>query len=325
MTQPANDTLSSWPVPRLSVVVVVLGGADYIPRVLKALEGQTDVEEFEIVVPCDDRVPNPAALAKQFPRVVFFQVEGRRSYAELRAIGVRRSRGAVVALTEDHCIPQSDWAAQILRAHEAPHAAVGGAVEKLEPDTALNWALYLADYVRYQNPMPEGMTMHLTDCNVTYKRSWLTTIADVWRDEFHEPIVHAALRAAGGTLWFSPRVVVKQQRSVRLIDAIRDRYAFGRLFGGGRVASAPLMRRMVFAAAALLLPFLLIARVAGHVFRKRRSVGAFLHALPALSLLSTVWALGELVGYLTGRPGAGLRPSALKAASEGRTEERAAT
>ncbi len=295
-------------IPGLSVVVVVLAGRAYLLRCLQALKDQVGVSDAEILVPCDDRVPDIPTLEAQFPPVRFLPIKGRRTCAELRAIGVQEAQGAIVALTEDHCTPTPDWCAQILKAHRMPHAAIGGAVEKELPDTALNWAMYLADYARYMGPALEGLTNHLTDCNVSYKRSALEAIANVWRDEFHEPTVHGALQAHGESLWFSPRIIVHQRRSLRLGATIRDRYIFGRLFGSGRVTVATTPRRLIYAGLAILLPPLLIGRVASHVIRKRRCVGAFLRALPILVLLSSVWALGECVGYLTGQSDASLAP-----------------
>jgi hypothetical protein len=196
---------------------------------------------------------------------------------------------------------------EILRAHEQPYGAIGGAVEKAAPDSALNWSLYLVDYVRYANPISAGVVHHLTDCNVSYKRSALTQIEGVWRKEFHEPEVHASLEAAGHDLSFSPRIVVRQQRSMGFREAIRDRYEFGRLFGGRRAAGVALSRRLSYIMASFFLPVLLTGRVAVHVLRRKRYMGAFLRALPFALLLNTTWAWGEFIGYLTRQAGRSLK------------------
>jgi hypothetical protein len=259
------------------------------------------------------------AFQKQFPTVRFMSAGGRRTYAELRALGVSQARSAVIALTEDHCTPDPDWCDRILQAHKASHAAVGGAVEKAAPDTALNWALYLADYGRYMNPRAAGVSRELTDCNVSYKSAALRAITPVWQTEFHEPVVHGALHACGQSLWFSPHIIVHQQRSLQLGKAIKDRYAFGRLFGAGRFPApdyllfAVSLRRLIYSAWAILLPVVLSGRVAAQVFHKRRCVVAFFRALPALVLLNSAWACGEFVGSVTGLPNVSLTPQARSA------------
>jgi hypothetical protein len=293
----------------LSVVVVVLEGQTALSRCLTALTQQVGVPRPEMIVPCDASFGDSSALRVAFPDVSFLNVEGHhRTYAELRALGVHKARGAIVALTEDHCTPRPDWCRNILEAHSNAHDVVGGAVDKEGPDTAVNWALYLADYVRYMNPVLEGSCNTLTDCNVSYKRAVLETVVEVWTEEFHEPAVHGALQASGMSLWLSPRIVVHQQRHSRLMDALKDRYAFGRLFGSTRVMGTPFLRRITYAGCALLLPPLLISRIAAHVVRTRRCTKAFVYALPALGLLTMAWSWGELMGYLTRRPEKSLRP-----------------
>src|SRR5262249_23045683 len=159
-------------------------------------------------------------------------------------------------------------------------------------DHVLGWAFYLADYLRYLDPA-EGPSPHLTDGNVTYKRAALAEVGGVWETEFHENVVHGALQAKGMSLWLSPRIVVRQKRHITLRDALRDRYAFGRLFGSTRVEGMGAVARLKLTVLSVLLPAVLLLRVAQHVLRTRRYAAEWLRALPALLLISTVWAWGE--------------------------------
>jgi hypothetical protein len=293
-------------IPPISVIVVTVGGHFYIPRCLDALTRQQGIEEVEIIVACDERSGDVQPLHEQYPDVRFLQLDRNRTFAELRAHGVKKSTGSIVALTEDHCIPEPDWCGQIVKAHSGQHAAVGGAVEKEVPDTAINWALYLCDYLRYSHPIVEGPSHSLTDCNVSYKKAALEAIADVWADEFHEPNVHLALKQRAESLWLSPRIVVRQQRSFNFYEALWDRFNFGRLFGALRLAESSFSKRLIYAGSSFILPLLLIGRITGLVFRKRRCIASFFRALPALVILTVVWASGEFLGYATARPGTAL-------------------
>lgn len=295
-----NQNLSS--APALSVVVVVLAGRPYLARCLTALTQQASAPDIEIIVPCDESMDYVPSLRILFPEVQFHCMSGQLTYAELRAAGFRQARGKLVALTEDHCTPAPDWARRIIEAHSGPHAAIGGAVEKREPDTTLNWAVYLCDFSRYMNPVRRGPAFYLTDCNVSYKRAALQKIAEVWAGAFHETAVHSALRARGETLWLSPDILVYQQRDLRLGPALRERYAFGRLFAAIRVAGQPAARRLIYVVFTPILPALLLGRATMNVLRKGRHAGSLLRALPAMALLASVWSFGEFVGYLTGRP-----------------------
>ena len=293
---------------KLSIVVIILQGRESLKQCLTSLTQQQEPTEIEIIVPYDQTNLEVSRIQALFPTVQFLAFEGQRTYAELRSLGVQQAIGKVIAVTEDHCIPKEDWCKQILQAHTASHVAIGGAVEKRAPDSALNWSLYFADYGRYMNPISTGPVKELTDCNVTYKRTALEQIASIWQEEFHEPEVNGSLQGLGETLWLSPKIIVYQQRSIPFKAAIRDRYVFGRLFGGRRALTLSGLKRLVYAGTAIILPFLLTSRIAGHAIRKRRFIGQFFKSLPFLLVLNSVWAMGEGVGYFTGRPENSLSP-----------------
>jgi hypothetical protein len=297
--------------PLLSVCVIQFTSRAHLIRCLDALGVQQGVEP-EVLVPYDDSLEDSAGLRARFPHCSFLHSAGRRTPAELRATATHASSGEIISFLEDHCVPVSDWAMNLLDAHGAPHAAVGGAVDKgflpgERGDSALNWAVYFTDYSRYMNPQPGGSATSLTDCNVSYKRAALDAIRESWEMEFHENVVNDLLAERGGTLWLAPQVLVHEQRSLTLGSALRDRYAFGRLFGSTRVAGVPLVRRLTLAAGAGVMPPVLIARVAGNLFRRRRHRAQFFRTLPVLALVTSTWMLGEFVGYLTGRAAPSLR------------------
>jgi hypothetical protein len=175
-------------------------------------------------------------------------------------------------------------------------------------DSTVNWSVYLHDYGRYMSPLPAGSTDYLTDCNVTYKRSILDQYTALWRTEFHETTVNWALTKDGHTLWLAPELSVGQRRIFTFAHAVWDRYAFGRLFASTRVAATSLGRRAYYAVFTPVLPALLVARAGQTVLSKRRAIDQFLRSLPMLLLLTSVWSVGELVGYLTGTAPKALSP-----------------
>jgi len=295
--------------PVLSVVVVALDGGGNLARCLQALQRQDAPPSMEIIVAIESRL-HDVKMSEQFPDVEFiWPSPGRHTFAELRAAGVRMSSGEIVAITEDQCIPPARWCANVVAEHRARfNAAIGGPVDKEGSDSALNWAIYLRELgVGYMPPVTDGPSAQLTDCNVTYKRAALDTLAEIWRDAFHEPKVHGALIARGDPLWLAAGLLTMQQRSFQLGPALRERYEFGRLYGAMRVANVAAARRLLMAAASLLLPFLLVSRVFLTAFRKGRHQWQCFRALFFLSLFAAVWSWGELLGYLTALPPANWR------------------
>lgn len=296
--------------PRLSIVVVVLAGRVSLARCLDGMAALRGVGAVEVIIAYDDHHPDVDSLIPRYPDAVFAHLPGRRTYGEIRTLGMRHAHAGVVALTEDHCVPDAGWGEAILAAHRAPHAAIGGPVDKRGPDNATSWAVYLLDYARYASPLPEGPARELTDCNVSYKREALVATASLWATEFHEPEIHGALTAQGSTLWQSPAIAVQQQRTLTLSAALRERFDFGRLLGSLRAASAPPARRVMLAVLGCAVPLLIVWRVLTHARRAPALRAPLLRTLPWVVLLAAAWGAGEIAGYATGRPPRGLQPKA---------------
>lgn len=289
--------------PSLSVIIVALDGGSNLARCLHALASQQNPPRLEILVAHDDRLADPAGLRTRFPGVTFIPCAARLNFPAIRAAGMCRANSDLIAATEDQCIPPPLWCANIVAAHSAiPAGAIGGPVEKVEPDTLLNWAVYLREFGEYMPPLPEGPRNNLTDCNVTYKRAALAAVTPLWESEFHEPLVHAALRHAGQQLWLSPSLVTSQQRSFTFSCAVAERYRFGRLYGALRANAIGSVRRWLLILASLLIPLLLLVRVFLWVLRRPRRLGIFLAASPFLVLFSVAWCWGEFLGYLSRQP-----------------------
>jgi hypothetical protein len=137
---------------------------------------------------------------------------------------------------------------------------------------------------------------------VSYKRAALDAVRPVWAGRFHEPAVNGALVARGERLLLSSRVVVRQNRvDLGLIDALRERFIWGRSYAAARSRMAPASRVLVYAALSPVLPAVLLVRMARQVLEKGRHRREFLRALPVTAGLLMAWAAGEGVGYLTRR------------------------
>ena len=306
--------------PELSVVVNALLGGAYLRRTLDALAAQKGAA-IEVLVPFCPGLDRVAELSGAYPKVRFIEVTGLPAEATLgdpglahliydrrRAVGLAAARGRIVALTEDQMVPDAGWCAAVVRSHSAPHGAIGGAVENSGAG-ALHRALYFCDFGRYQLPFGSGAAVYLTDQNVSYKREALEKIRGVWEQHYHEPEVHDALRAAGETLWLAPECVVRMDRGgLTLARQLRERFAWGRVFGGQRARRVTTGRRTVLAVLSPLIPALIVWRRMRDALRKGNPWCMVLATVPAITLLTLAWASGEAWGYITARPFPGTAP-----------------
>jgi hypothetical protein len=310
----AEGARKSSGAPDLTIIITVVSGKDMVGRCLDALTPQVNFDEAEIIVPYDERAAGVGELSEDYPGVRFhFISDGEaalndetdslehRFYDRRRAVGLALARAPLIAMTEDHAIPASDWCRRIIEAHRQPYAVIGGAIDN-GADAALNWAIYYCDFGRYGRPFPGRLAEYASDVNISYKRSALEAIGDTWHSAYHETTVNWTLRSRGEEIFLDPSIVVYQHRPpITFAQAYRERIEWGRVFAETRVAACGRWQRVFYGACAPLLPVLLLSRVARHMIRQRRSIRQIAKTLPLAALLLTGWALGELSGYIAGR------------------------
>ena len=300
------------PAPELSIVVALISGkTEDLERCLSALDNQTGISSPEVLVPYDNACEHVLELAARFPGVTFVPLEGvdtrqaragasREHHDQLRTLGLRRARGEFVILTEDHAHADPKWASSLLAllARKPAAGCAGGAVE-WGGRTMLSYAVYLCDFGRYQNPIPEAQAQYVSDSNVCYRRASLESIAGAWPSRYQETIVHDALARHGAELWLTPAAMVWQGRTgLTWRAALQERRVWGRSYAGSRVAAG--VQRLLLAALTPALPLVLTWRLVSAARRKGRDVSQTLRVVPALLALNSAWALGEFTGYLRG-------------------------
>lgn len=292
----------------VAVVSDTLGTPDttHLEPCLQALSSQAAGQDAEIIVPHTSDLLNAASLRSRYPKVRFVECAdvaksstgSREHHDELRARGILASRGEVVALLEDHGIPAPGWVQAIEEAHREPVAAVGGPIDNGIPK-ALNEAICLCDFAKYQSPVPDGESAFASDANVSYKRSSLDAIREVWKERFQETAVNWALRSRGDRIVLSQKMALQQYRqNLDLSTAMRERYIWGRSYARARASAAPLAMRLLWTVFSPMLPFLLLTRIAALSRRRSRAV-QMIRSTPLLIPLLASWSSGEFAGYMS--------------------------
>lgn len=293
--------------PALSVVVVTVYDSEHLSRCLDALMNQVDPPTMEIIAVYHERVPGIQALMEEHPEVIFLLAPGDQTQDRMLALGINRTRGGIIALTVDHCTPERHWCRRMVDAHASGHGAIGGGLEfGDQPSTAANWAVHLYDYCSYgyyQFPVKNGPARELSDCNVSYRREVLTSIADRWTDSFHVPIINRLLGGSGTMLRFSSGLLVYQHRSIDFASAARIAYTRGRAFASARVGGYGFMKRLRYTLLSPLLPAKLIAKLLVNMLPKGAHRMEFARAFPLIVIFLFLWSAGEFKGFLTGRRG----------------------
>lgn len=302
--------------PILSIVLTIVQGGSYVRDFLEAVRSFDDPPPLDVIIPYDASVADVAEYAKDFPEVTFLDLgvidpirpitseAGKHElYDRRRSAGLAAAKGDIIGILEDRGLPQADWARTIVRLYaETGKNVIGGAIECMEPVSPLNWAFYVTDFGRYGRPFETGPADWVSDVNLTYSRKVLDETQHLWKDRYHEPIVHWHLIEQGEELWLSNEVVVHHRRpKATFRELLPERFDWGRLFGELRVRNQSAPKRLALIAAGPLIPPLLWFRHYKLQASKGRGL-RYLKALPYVMLLSTAWTLGEVWGYITKRP-----------------------
>jgi len=143
---------------------------------------------------------------------------------------------------------------------------------------------------------------YASDANLAYRRAALDAVRDVWHEVYHETVVHFAMADQGYEIWLVPGATVYQSRTgLSWKEALRERYVWGRSFAGTRVQGTSLAKRMIYAGFSPVLPLLITSRIM-RIAWERGGFSGLLPTLPSVLLLTTVWAIGEAIGYVSGKP-----------------------
>lgn len=289
--------------PVLSVVIVAHNGQTELNSCLKALKNQylpEDPVTCEIIVAgcLDDELKK--SISGGYPDVKLLQTVSPLSVPALRSIGIKASKGDIIALLEDHCYPANDWIQTILSNHQKGYLVVGGAVENSLVGSTIDWAVYFFEYSVFMNPVSEGTTTALPGNNVSYRRSAMKYFEDLLEQNLWESFWHRRLVENDVIIYATPDMIVYHNRPFRI-----QRFWYLSYIHGCNHAVASTGRsnfkKLLWVILAVFLPFILTFRAGRRILKKQRYLKEFIKAAPIILWFYIGWTVGELMGTVTGR------------------------
>ena len=286
--------------PRISIAIACVNGLPYIEECLRSFERQRDGISYEVIV-ADRCNRGCREVVRRHPNAALIEVDRPgATIPELRALAIRRARGEIVGITEDHCIAPDGWLAAMALAHDEQRRIVGGPVENAATQRLVDWAVFFCEYSVFEPPLPAGPGS-VPGNNTTYDRALLPLIDDLLDEGVWEEAFNARLAGHGHATYLEPAAVMLHKKSFGPGEFLAQRYHYARSYAGLRLRGAPGWRRPIYAGFAVtLLPPMLLARIVGNVWRKGHHRRELLLTLPLLALFVLAWGWGEVVGYLFG-------------------------
>jgi glycosyltransferase involved in cell wall biosynthesis len=285
----------------VSVVIASGAGGDFLFRCLDSLRGQAKEESAEVIVVdrCGGEKLARVEMEYPFVTVVPTDPKDRLSVPELRAMGVKKAKGEIVATIEEHCVAPPHWLHTILTSFQEEDVAIGGPICDRDYDRIRDWVVYFSEYHNYLPPWEEGERYSLNGANIAYRRQKLLDHQEILPSGYWEVVLHPQL-ASEGFFRSVPHMGVYHTGPFNYGYYLTQRYLLSRVWGAMQREKVSFMGRLVYLIIAPILPFLLLARIARRVSKSGHRVGKFFIAFPLLVGVAIAYVWGEWLGYLTG-------------------------
>jgi hypothetical protein len=288
--------------PRLSAVLGAPFGIDTVRLTLEHLARQSIAREMELILvaggePGDVELPTCTDAIGEC-RVI--DAGPARAAGAVNAIGVRAARAPLVVLCEDHCFPDSGWAAALVAAFDAPDVvAAAPVVANANPGTAVSRADFMIGYGPWMEPTRPGEVEFLPGHNSCYRREVLLGLGERLEPALDaEAVLHGRLRSRGLRLVIASDARVFHTNFSRFGPWLAVMSSSGRLFAARRAGQWSGWRRAMYALGSPLIPAVRFARTHRHCRRRGLSMGLRTAATLLLGLAVDGW--GQMVGYATG-------------------------
>jgi hypothetical protein len=286
------------PAPELAYVLATDEVAT-VRGVLAALGRQTRADAIELVLVAPGELDTRAVPAN----LGGLRVERCPSPIALpvaRALGIRAATAPLVFVGETHSFPEPEMVERLLAAFAEGWDGVVPAIVNANPGSARSWAGFLLDYGRWGARRPAAAISDPLVYNAAYRRDALLALGEGLADAISstDTDLQRAFHAAGRRVHFEPAARIRHLNVSRLGAFLRERFCCGLLLGRFRARRWPWHRRLLYAAAAPLVPVVLFVR-------SRRAIAAAL-AAERPPRATAIWiavalvtrAAGEALGYL---------------------------
>lgn len=287
--------------PDLSIVLAAAGGLP-LDNSLAGLGLACRGIPVELIVAAAGTPPLAAALEATFPGARIEHRPAGTLTPVLWGAGLSLARSRRVAFTTDQVRVAPTWARTLLSALNSGAVGAGGPIE-LEPGA--DAATAAAYFVRFSAFSPSAWpsparARDIPGDNAAYDREALLRHPDLLASGFWEVEFHRRFEGEGRVLQMEPGARANLVGPVPFGPGLTKRYRHARVFGAARVVLHG-ERRLRLLPLSLLVPFVLIVRMASRVLPVAGKRAAFLKALPRLALLNVAWAAGEATGALRAR------------------------
>jgi len=290
--------------PQLSVIIASYNSRKTIEDCLRSLESQATTNDFEIIVVDSSMDETAKLIEKRFPKLKLYRFSERKFAGGARNIGISVAKGNIIAFIDADCRAEENWCEEILRAHESPFSAIGGAIANANPESYVGWAAYFCEFSQW---MPERQSRSMDDiagANMSYKKKVFDKYGDFIEGTYcSDTELHWRIGRDGHRLRFVPSILISHHNIDSLRRFLRHEFYHGQCFALVRVRTMNFsrLRRLAYVVFSPLISVKLFLKVALNNIKNRIYLAQFLRASPLVMIGLIYWSLGEASEYARGR------------------------
>jgi GT2 family glycosyltransferase len=289
--------------PLLSIIIASYHSGNQIGHCLESLKNQKTSKPYEIIVVNSSSDGVGTWIEKRFPGVKLYQFSERKFCGDARNFGLSVARGQIIAFMDADCRAEPDWVDNILKAHQSPHLAIGGAIANGNPESLVGWAAYFCEFSQWMPGFPPRRMADIAGASMSYKRRVFEEHGLFIEGTYSSDTeFHWRLREKGQDLVFVPSILTFHHNLDRFSKFLKHEFEHGRSFARVRMKTQKFTkwRRGVYATFCFLIPGWLFLQIAIRNFRNRIYLLHFFMASPLLILGLISWSLGEYIDYVKG-------------------------
>lgn len=231
MTIPAHAHAIKVSSPAVSVVVCGRDGARWLPTLLEALAGQTAPRSaFDVIYVDDGSTDDSVAIVERSGLATVVRAPGPVGLPGARNLGIRASRGGVLALTDVDTRPDPGWVARGIARFEDPAVEylAGGITVPVGPRPTIAAMVDATTFLDQQMYVRDGFS---AGANIWVRREVADRVGG-----FNEALGPYGgdddefgwrLAAAGVDVVYGPEVHLRHPPRARLRDVARKAYTLG--------------------------------------------------------------------------------------------------
>ncbi len=285
----------------LSVIIASFNSRGTIGACLKSLERQANPEAFEIIVIDSSTDGTPEYVEQNFPRIEIRHFAERKFCGDARNIGIGLARGPIIAFIDADCQAGPSWVGEILKAHDSPDLAIGGAIANGNPESYVGWAAYFTEFSKWMPGTKPKFLPDIAGANMSYKAEVFKKYGSFIEGTYcSDTEFHWRLGQDGQRLRFAPSILVSHSSIDGLGKFLGHEIFHGRSFGRVRIKSRKFswMRRLAYCSCMPLVAVKLLLEISWLNLVNRVYLYHFIKTLPLVGLGIVCWCAGEFFSYL---------------------------